>query len=220
MGEEPIPPPRKVFLNKYWRFYCAWGRCVYFTNPSFLALPWMMLLDIYVIPRWLFAIIPLDWHQRINARGTHLIMAWENFEPPLILLVLFPALFKKFRFWNFFWAWYFVTTSNTDCYFQNVMESWSRSLRAAIPTGLPMGQSEVLIPLVAGQAPDIWSFTMFVDNKYVMRVPCAVDIVDREFIEHLWWCQCFWTTRRGPLSQFSLLVLGRVEIAKVGGKSR
>lgn len=85
--------------------------------------------------------------------------------------------------------------------------------------GLPTAQREVLIPLEVGQAPDIWSFTMFVDNKYDMRVPCAVDIDDREFIEHLWWCQCFWVARRGPLSQFSFLVLGRVEIAEVGCKN-
>lgn len=130
------------------------------------------------------------------------------------LLLTISVLPQRYRPWNLFWVWYFGAAKSGN-YYQDVTESWSRSLRAAIPM-LPLGgQSQQLIPLGVGQVPDIWSFTMFVDSEHTMEVPSAVDIDDKGFTEHLRWCQCFWTMRRGMLSRLSLLVLGRVEIAKV-----
>lgn len=57
---------------------------------------------------------------------------------------------------------------------------------------------------------------MFIDNNSQIEVPCAAELNDKEFIQHLQWLRLLLQVEKGLFGNLSLLSLGRLEIANVG----
>lgn len=114
-----------------------------------------------------------------------------------------------------FWMGYFAVADSRE-FLRDVIESLRRDLKTRIP--LPaQGQ---LVPLGPGQRPEIWSFAVSIDNDLHVEVPCASELNDEDFMQHVQWFRSLLKALSGPLGNLSLLSPGRVEIAEVSFRSR
>lgn len=75
------------------------------------------------------------------------------------------------------------------------------------------------MPLGPCQLPEIWSFPLFIDDNSKIEVPCAAELDDKAFFNHLQWLLHLLEVENGVFGKLSLLSLGRIEIAQVSVSS-
>lgn len=126
------------------------------------------------------------------------------------VLWLISSVSHRWQGFELFWAGYLIFADR-----QTFHEDVNESLRRTLRTNLPQLIHAQLVPLGPGQQPEIWSFSLFIDNNTRIEVPCAAELDEKTFVNHLRWLLDLLEVENGLISSFSLLSLGRIEIAKV-----
>lgn len=197
----PLPPPQTLLMASSLRWFFVLVRTLYWPLAlyfSFVAL-WLWL---YVSP-----LLRLFAYLFRLKRATAIILLMDQFRGWNLLRETYVAgalwLCSSPSFhWKgseLFWAGYYIVATR-HTFHEDVNESLCRTSRMRLPP----------------TATDIWSFSMYIDNHSKLEVPCAAELDDKEFMEHLQWLRRLLKIEKGFFGNLSLLSLGRIEIAKVG----